>query len=83
MRGLAEHLGDSKSALYHYFPTKGALFLATQHHIGGLTLGGFSRSRDSVIVSADEQKSSKEYLDSRWLQHSQFGKLHRALSCLY
>ncbi len=28
MRGIAEHLGVSKSALYHYFPTKEALFLA-------------------------------------------------------
>ncbi|NRB17602.1 MAG: TetR/AcrR family transcriptional regulator [Rhodobacteraceae bacterium] len=29
MRGIAEHLGVSKSALYHYFPTKEALFLAS------------------------------------------------------
>jgi TetR/AcrR family transcriptional regulator, transcriptional repressor of aconitase len=28
MRGLAQHLGISKSALYHYFPSKEALFLA-------------------------------------------------------
>lgn len=28
MRGVADHLGMSKSALYHYFPTKEALFLA-------------------------------------------------------
>ncbi|MBO6896057.1 MAG: TetR/AcrR family transcriptional regulator [Shimia sp.] len=28
MRKVAEHLGVSKSALYHYFPTKEALFLA-------------------------------------------------------
>ena len=28
MRGIAEHLGMSKSALYHYFPTKKSLFLA-------------------------------------------------------
>ena len=27
MRGIAEHLNVSKSALYHYFPTKEALFL--------------------------------------------------------
>lgn len=29
MRGIAEHLGMSKSALYHYFPTKETLFLAS------------------------------------------------------
>lgn len=29
MRGIAEHLGISKSALYHYFPTKESLFLAS------------------------------------------------------
>lgn len=28
MRGIAVHLGVSKSALYHYFPTKESLFLA-------------------------------------------------------
>ncbi len=28
MRKIAEHLGLSKSAIYHYFPTKEALFLA-------------------------------------------------------
>ncbi|WP_298260160.1 TetR/AcrR family transcriptional regulator [uncultured Litoreibacter sp.] len=29
MRKIAEHLGVSKSALYHYFPSKEALFLAS------------------------------------------------------
>ncbi|GAA6180935.1 hypothetical protein NBRC116594_23730 [Shimia sp. NS0008-38b] len=29
MRKIAAHLGVSKSALYHYFPTKEALFLAS------------------------------------------------------
>ena len=37
MRGVAQHLGVSKSALYHYFPTKEALFLActqqVMHHL--------------------------------------------------
>lgn len=28
MRGIAQHLGMSKSALYHYFPDKESLFLA-------------------------------------------------------
>jgi AcrR family transcriptional regulator len=28
MRGIAQYLGMSKSALYHYFPNKDALFLA-------------------------------------------------------
>lgn len=28
MRGVAQYLGMSKSALYHYFPTKESLFLA-------------------------------------------------------
>jgi AcrR family transcriptional regulator len=36
MRKVAAHLGLSKSALYHYFPTKEALFLAcTQMIMGG------------------------------------------------
>ena len=33
MRGIAEHLGMSKSALYHYFPTKETLFLASTETI--------------------------------------------------
>ena len=33
MRGIAEHLGVSKSALYHYFPTKESLFLASTESI--------------------------------------------------
>lgn len=33
MRGIAEHLGMSKSALYHYFPTKKSLFLASTETI--------------------------------------------------
>lgn len=35
MRGIADHLGVSKSALYHYFPTKEALFLACTETIMG------------------------------------------------
>lgn len=38
MRKIAAHLGVSKSALYHYFPTKEALFLAcTRQVIGAQT----------------------------------------------
>ena len=33
MRGIAEHLGMSKSALYHYFPTKASLFVASTESI--------------------------------------------------
>jgi AcrR family transcriptional regulator len=33
MRGIAEHLGMSKSALYHYFPTKESLFLSSTESI--------------------------------------------------
>ncbi|SMP08427.1 TetR/AcrR family transcriptional regulator [Shimia sagamensis] len=33
MRKVAAHLGVSKSALYHYFPTKEALFLATTKEV--------------------------------------------------
>jgi AcrR family transcriptional regulator len=33
MRGIAEHLGMSKSALYHYFPTKESLFVASTESI--------------------------------------------------
>ncbi|ATF18240.1 TetR/AcrR family transcriptional regulator [Phaeobacter gallaeciensis] len=35
MRKIAAHLGLSKSALYHYFPTKEALFLACTHQVMG------------------------------------------------
>ncbi|MEZ8826509.1 TetR/AcrR family transcriptional regulator [Vibrio amylolyticus] len=33
MRGIAEALGVSKSALYHYFPSKEALFKASTEHV--------------------------------------------------
>ena len=33
MRKVAEYLGLSKSALYHYFPTKEALFLASTKQV--------------------------------------------------
>lgn len=33
MRKIAQHLGLSKSALYHYFPTKEALFLACTRQV--------------------------------------------------
>lgn len=33
MRKISDHLGISKSALYHYFPTKEALFLACTEQI--------------------------------------------------
>lgn len=33
MRAIAEALGVSKSALYHYFPTKHELFLACTRHV--------------------------------------------------
>lgn len=33
MRKMATHLGVSKSALYHYFPTKEALFLASTKEV--------------------------------------------------
>ncbi len=33
MRKVATHLGVSKSALYHYFPTKEALFLAATQEV--------------------------------------------------
>lgn len=33
MRKMAVHLGVSKSALYHYFPTKEALFLASTKEV--------------------------------------------------
>lgn len=37
MRSIAAHLGVSKSALYHYFPSKEALFLAcTEQLMSGL-----------------------------------------------
>lgn len=44
MRGIAEHLGMSKSALYHYFPTKKSLFLASteavMNHVDKTPLDG-------------------------------------------
>ncbi|MCZ4257181.1 helix-turn-helix domain containing protein [Sulfitobacter sp. G21635-S1] len=40
MRQIADHLGVSKSALYHYFPNKEALFLAcTRQIMAGLDSG--------------------------------------------
>ncbi|MCG3268609.1 TetR/AcrR family transcriptional regulator [Yoonia sp. I 8.24] len=39
MRGIADHLGMSKSALYHYFPTKEALFLASTKVVMSRTAG--------------------------------------------
>ena len=33
MRKIADHLGVSKSAIYHYFPSKADLFLACTKHM--------------------------------------------------
>jgi AcrR family transcriptional regulator len=33
MRSIAQHLGMSKSALYHYFPTKESLFVASTEFV--------------------------------------------------
>jgi TetR/AcrR family transcriptional regulator, transcriptional repressor of aconitase len=38
MRGIAEELGISKSALYHYFPGKQELFIACARRVGSLEI---------------------------------------------
>lgn len=54
MRGIAEHLGMSKSALYHYFPTKQALFVA---------------STESIMSRVDEASSDVEMTEEEQLQN--------------
>jgi AcrR family transcriptional regulator len=51
MRGVAEHLGMSKSALYHYFPSKEALFLACTKS----TMGRMSGTTFDETTSEDAQ----------------------------
>ncbi len=55
MRKIAQELGISKSALYHYFPTKRDLFLAstdsiTKGETEALTAKSESQSVDDVIL---------------------------------
>lgn len=58
MRGIAEHLGVSKSALYHYFPTKEALFLASTETIMG-------RVGENVFdAAATEEEQIQALVDS-------------------
>ncbi|WP_026479449.1 TetR/AcrR family transcriptional regulator [Ahrensia sp. 13_GOM-1096m] len=54
MRGIAEHLGVSKSALYHYFPTKEALFLACTQSV----MGRVGETISSTGKSENEQLSA-------------------------
>jgi AcrR family transcriptional regulator len=52
MRQIAEALGLSKSALYHYFPTKKSLFLAcTETVMSEMTAGGEMQAGSSVPTS--------------------------------
>ena len=51
MRKIAAHLGLSKSALYHYFPTKEALFLACTHQV----MGTFA----SLAIAPDATEAQK------------------------
>ncbi|WP_317959763.1 TetR/AcrR family transcriptional regulator [Phaeobacter inhibens] len=51
MRKIGTHLGLSKSALYHYFPTKEALFLACTHQV----IGAFT----SLAIAQDATEAQK------------------------
>ncbi|CAM3690376.1 TetR/AcrR family transcriptional regulator [Phaeobacter inhibens] len=51
MRKIGAHLGLSKSALYHYFPTKEALFLACTHQV----MGAFT----SLAIAPDATEAQK------------------------
>ncbi len=50
MRKIAEHLGLSKSALYHYFPSKQDLFLACTRQI----MGAFDGNLVDPALSEEE-----------------------------
>ena len=50
MRKIAAYLGLSKSALYHYFPTKEHLFLACTRQV----MGGFDRNFIDATASDEE-----------------------------
>ena len=50
MRKVAAYLGLSKSALYHYFPTKEHLFLACTRQV----MGGFDRTFIDATASDEE-----------------------------
>lgn len=53
MRKVATHLGVSKSALYHYFPTKEALFLAsTKEMMKSVAVPQASRTSQEVQIQA-------------------------------
>ena len=50
MRKVAAYLGLSKSALYHYFPTKEHLFLACTRQV----MGGLDRTFIDATASDEE-----------------------------
>jgi TetR/AcrR family transcriptional regulator, transcriptional repressor of aconitase len=64
MRALAEHLSISKSALYHYFPSKEALFLAIVEAVVALDMaellavpaGSFAQRLDAFLQMVSEQE---------------------------
>ena len=47
MRKIADHLGVSKSAIYHYFPSKADLFLACTKHMMSFVDQEFTKPKGS------------------------------------
>lgn len=54
MREIAKVLGMSKSALYHYFPSKEALFLACSTRVARLHLDASLPPVDALVAAARE-----------------------------
>jgi AcrR family transcriptional regulator len=52
MRGIAEELGISKSALYHYFPGKQELFIACARQVGSLEIEGSGDPIEALVSTA-------------------------------
>lgn len=52
MRGIAEELGISKSALYHYFPGKQELFIACATQVGSLDIDSHGDPVEALVATA-------------------------------
>jgi TetR/AcrR family transcriptional regulator, transcriptional repressor of aconitase len=57
MREIAKELGMSKSALYHYYPSKDALFLACSRRVASVRLDSSLSPIDALVSAAREWES--------------------------
>ncbi len=57
MRDIAKELGMSKSALYHYYPSKDALFLACSRLVAAVELDPSRPPIDALLAAAREWES--------------------------